>query len=105
MPIQNLELILIFISIIIGMVSLAYFYQSSSIFVNILKQPLQLISSGMMLMMLGVLLAAFITVGEINGVTLTIVGVPVQALFYVIYIVGSVFIFMGAKQFSRKPVN
>lgn len=105
MTIQNLELILIFISIIIGMISLGYFYQSSSIFVSLLKRPLQLISGGMMLMMLGVLVAAFISIAEMNGVAILIVGFPIQVLFYLVYIVGSIIIFMGARQFVHKPVN
>ncbi len=105
MTLQNLELILIFVSIIIGMVSLGYFYQSSSIFVSLLKRPLQLISAGMMLMMLGVLIAAFISIAEMDGVVLSIAGLPIQVLFYLIYIVGSVIIFLGARQFVHKPVN
>jgi hypothetical protein len=32
-------------------------------------------------------------------------GLPLQAYFYVLYIIGSVFIFFGARKFVHRPVE
>ena len=102
---QNLQLILILASLIIGMISAIYFYQSTEIFVETLQKPLKLISSGMIVISFGILLAVFIFFQQDQGNKILLFGVPIYALFYILYIIGSALIFMGAKQFTRKPIH
>lgn len=53
---------------------------------------------------IGVLLAAVITYESKFGInTLIFMGIPLQVFFYVLYIVGSVFIFVGARKFAYRP--
>lgn len=103
MDMQNFQFILVLVSLIIGMVSVVYFYQSTGIFVNLLKKPLKLISSGMILISFGILLAVFISFYQNQGYAIFIKGVPISALFFLLYIIGSIMIFIGARQFSRRP--
>ena len=86
-----------------GVVSATYFYASAGIFMNLLKKPLRLVSSGMFLIALGVLLAAFISYESGQGVNFYISGIPLSAFFYVLYIIGSIVIAIGARQFSTHP--
>jgi C4-dicarboxylate transporter len=102
---QQIQLVLIFIAVICGMVSAGYLYQSADIFVNLLRKPLRLISSGMLVITAGVLLAAFISYESQLGVVYLVYGVPISAFFYVFYIIGSVLILLGARQFTYHPVK
>jgi hypothetical protein len=102
---SQFELILVYVAVIVGVVSAGYFYDSASIFVDLLKRPLKLISSGMMVIALGVLLAAFISFEAQYGVSYAFYGVPLPALFYILYIVGSLMILGGARQFARRPIK
>jgi hypothetical protein len=101
MPYQ-VELGFIFFSILCGILSALYLYQSADIFVALLKRPLKFIAAGIMTIAAGVLLAAFISLETQTGHTLIYLGIPLQALFFVLYIIGSIFIFLGARQFVRK---
>jgi hypothetical protein len=100
---DTVGLILIFISVIVGVVSAAYFYISIGIFMDALKRPLKLISSGMFIIALGVLLAAFISYESDQGIVLMLYNIPLSAYFYVLYILGSLMIAMGARQFTHRP--
>ena len=100
---DKIELILIFVAVITGVVSATYFYQSASIFVSLLQRPLKLISSGMMIIAVGVLLAAFISYESDQGITIIFYGFPLQAVFYLLDIVGSIIILLGARQFEYRP--
>lgn len=104
MVINNFELILILFSIIIGLLSAIYFYKSSEIFTSILQKPLKYISTGVILIMLGIFLAVFISFENSMGNVVYIYILPANALFFLLYIVGSIFIFAGARKFSHKPV-
>jgi len=97
------ELILIFAAVIIGVVSAAYFYVSAGIFMDLLKRPLKLISSGMLVIAIGVLLAAFISYEANLGISITLYGLPLQTIFYLLYIVGSIMIAFGARKFTAHP--
>lgn len=100
---DRLELIFIFFSVICGIISATYFYQSTEIFTNLLKKPLRIISSGMIVMSIGVLLAAFISYESKAGLRFTFYGVPFEAFFYVLYIVGSILILLGARKLVSRP--
>jgi hypothetical protein len=50
-----------------------------------------------------VLLAAFISYEEQQGLILYFYNLPLQALFYVIYIIGSLMIMVGARKFTYRP--
>ncbi len=102
---QQIQLVLIFIAVITGVLSATYFYVSAGIFMNLLKRPLRLISSGMFLIALGVLLAAFISYESGLGVTVILFGIPASAFFYILYIIGSITIAFGARQFATHPTN
>ncbi len=102
---EKFQLILTFSAVIMGVLAAAYLYQSADIFVNLLRKPLHLISSGMFIITIGVLLAAFISYEGSQGIMFLFYGVPISALFYILYIIGSILIFLGARQFSYKPVK
>jgi hypothetical protein len=102
MNIQSLEFVLVLVSLIIGMVSAVYFYQSTDIFLYSLKMPLKLISSGMILISFGILLAVFISYFQNQGQEILLLNIPISALFFLMYIAGSVLIFLGARQFVSK---
>ena len=100
---EKYELILIFVAVIVGVVSAAYFYVTAGIFMDLLKRPLKLISSGMFVIAIGVLLAAFISYESSIGFSAYLYGIPLQAAFYVLYIIGSVMIALGARRFTAHP--
>ena len=103
---NQLELFLVFIAVIVGVVSAGYFYQSVGIFMSALQKPLRLISSGMMVIAFGVLLAAFTSFQPQASLSGFFYGIPLEAvfyIFYVFYIAGSLMILAGARRFSRKP--
>lgn len=62
------ELVLIFVAVICGVVSASYFYLSTDIFINLLQKPLKYIASGMFIISLGVLMAAFISYESKQGI-------------------------------------
>ena len=104
MMINTFELVLILFSLIVGLLSALYFYQSTDIFTSILQRPLKYISTGVIMIILGIFLAVFIAFEQSIGRVVFIYTVPLEVLFFLLYIIGSVFIFIGARQFSHKPV-
>lgn len=100
---DKFELVFIFVSVICGVISATYFYQSTEIFTSLLKRPLRMISSGMIVMSLGVLLAAFISYEAKMGLKFSFYGIPFEAFFYGMYIIGSIFILLGARKLVSKP--
>ncbi len=101
---DTFELILILVSLIIGMLSALYFYESTDIFTGLLQKPLKYISTGFIMIMFGVLIAVFILYQEkLNNAVYLFNFIPLQALFFLLYIVGSIFIYIGARQFSVRP--
>jgi hypothetical protein len=102
---KTLELVLVLFSLIVGMLSALYFYQSTSIFTSLLQKPLKYISTGVIMIMLGIFLAVFISFEQSLGYAVYVYTIPLNALFFLLYIFGSVFIFIGARQFSRRPTN
>ncbi|MDD5165391.1 MAG: hypothetical protein PHG25_02540 [Candidatus Pacebacteria bacterium] len=100
---DKLQLILIFVAVICGVVSATYFYTSAGIFMHLLRKPLRLISLGMFLIAIGVLLAAFISYEAQFGLDFYVGGIPLSAFFYILYIIGSVVIGFGARQFATHP--
>jgi hypothetical protein len=100
---NQFELGLVFFSVLCGVLSATYLYRSADIFVTILKRPLKYISSGIMTIAAGVLLAAFLSYESQLGVSFVYFGIPLQAVFFLLYIVGSILIFIGARQFSLRP--
>ncbi len=96
------ELILVFVAVMVGVISAAYFYTSTDIFNALLKRPLKLISTGMFIISIGVLLAATISYEASLGINLFFYGFPLSAYFYVLYIIGSIMILLGARKFTHK---
>lgn len=98
------EIILVFVSVILGVISAAYFYFSANIFehLSLLKKPLKLISTGMFIIAIGVLIGAYISYEAQQGINLYLYNVPLQVFFYILYIIGSVFIFLGARRFTHR---
>ena len=97
------QLIFIFVAVMCGVLSTAYFYISTNVFMDLLKRPLKLISTGMTIMTIDVLLAAFITYESSLGMRFSFFGLPLEAIFFVFYIIGSVLIGVGARQFTHRP--
>ncbi len=99
------ELVLIFIAVIVGVITAAYIYLSAESFprLRLFQSSLKYIALGMFIIAIGVLLAAFISYEAKQGFDLLLYGVPLQAFFYVLYIIGSVFILMGARRFTARP--
>ena len=100
---DNIRMILITIAVLAGAISILYFYFSADIFVNLLKRPLRFISVGMLLIDIGVLFVTFFSYGALKGEDFALLGVPLSTYFYIFYVVGSVLVILGAKQFKRSP--
>src|SRR4051812_41709534 len=100
---SQIELIMIFSSVIFGVIAAAYFYTSAGIFMDLLKRPIRLIASGMLVISIGVLVAAWISFEQTQGYDMILYGIPVAAYFYVLYIVGSILILLGARKFTHRP--
>lgn len=98
---EQIELVLIFGATIVGVVSAAYFYSSTDIFIRLIGRPFRFIASGVLLIMIGVLIAAFISYADRLGVLILFYELPLQVFFYILYISGSLLIVHGAKTFSR----
>lgn len=98
------ELIFIFASVIIGVIAAAYFYLSTDTFkhLHLLQRPIKWIAGGIFLIAIGVLTAAFISYEEQRGFILYFYDLPLQALFYIIYIIGSLMIMVGARRFTYR---
>ena len=103
MSLDTFQLVLILFSLIVGMLSALYFYESTDIFTELLQKPLKYISTGVIMIMLGIFLAVFISFEHSIGNVVYIYIFPLNILFFLLYIIGSVFIFMGARKFSHKP--
>ncbi|OHA16438.1 MAG: hypothetical protein A3C79_02340 [Candidatus Taylorbacteria bacterium RIFCSPHIGHO2_02_FULL_45_28] len=101
------ELIFIFASVIIGVVSASYFYISAGVFdrLNLLQRPLKWIAAGMFIIAIGVLMAAFISYEAKLGFELIFYGLPLQVLFYILYIIGSLMILIGARRFTHRSLK
>jgi putative Ca2+/H+ antiporter (TMEM165/GDT1 family) len=99
------ELIFIFFSVIVGVVSAAYFYLSTGAFehLHLLQRPIKWVAAGIFLIAIGVLMAAFISYEEQQGLQLFFYELPLQVLFYIVYIIGSLLILFGARQFTYRP--
>lgn len=102
---DQFELILIFVAVIIGVVTAAYISLSAESFprLRLFQSSLKYIALGMFVIAIGVLLAAFINYEAKQGFDLLLYGVPLQAFFYVLYIIGSIFILIGARRFTVRP--
>jgi len=100
---DKFELVFIFFSVICGVLSATYFYQSTDIFTSLLKRPLRMISSGMIVMSVGVLLAAFLSYEAKMGFRFAFYSIPLEALFYFLYIIGSIIILFGARRLVSHP--
>ncbi len=99
---NQIEITLIFSAVIVGVLSAAYFYLATDIFINLLKIPLKLISAGMLIISAGVLLSAFISYESSQGIILTLSGYPLSVYFYILYIIGSLLIAFGARGFTHR---
>ncbi len=101
------ELILIFVAVIVGVVTAAYFYISAEGFAHLrlFQSSLKYLATGTFIIALGVLIAAFIDYEAKLGFDLFLYDVPLQAVFYVLYIVGSIFIIAGARRFTSRPTE
>jgi hypothetical protein len=99
----TLELILIFVAVICGVLSATYFYQISDSFPRVMKSAIKWIAWGMLVIASGVLIAAYISYAERFGAAIYLYGFPLQAYFFILYIVGSVFIAVGAHKFVTSP--
>lgn len=97
------ELLLIFIAVIVGVISAAYFYVSVGVFMPLLQKPLRWIAAGVLVIATGILLAAFISYESSRGIELIFYGVPLSAYFYMLYIIGSIMIALGAHKFTHHP--
>ena len=100
---EQFQIVFIFASVIIGVISAAYFYVSAGIFMDFLKWPIKVIAAGMFVITIGVLLAAYISYESSLGVSLLVRNIPFSAIFYVVYIVGSVMIAIGARGLKHRP--
>jgi len=99
------ELILIFVAVIVGVITAGYIYMSAESFprLRLFQSSLKFIALGMFVIVTGVLLAAFISYEAKLGFDLLLYGIPLQAFFYILYIFGSISIFIGARKFTSRP--
>lgn len=95
---------MIFSAVIVGVTSAGYLYQSVSPLLGGIRKALRLFSFGMLLITFGVLVAASIIFSPNLGFPLSPYTNALSALFYLLFIAGSVLILLGGRQFnSRRP--
>ena len=102
---EQAKLILIILVTGIVAISVGYLYLSANIFVNALKKPIRLVSLGMFLIDLGVLLVGVVSYQTFLGSDFMFLDISLSQYFYVLYVAGSMFVIMGARQFSHRPTQ
>ncbi len=102
---EQTKLILIILVTGIVAISVGYLYLSSNIFVNALKKPIKLVSFGMFLIDIGVLLVGVVSYQTYLGFDLTLLDISLSQYFYIFYVAGSMFVIVGARQFSHRPAQ
>ena len=100
---DSIKTILILSGVVVAAFSIAYLYFSANIFVDILKRPIRLISWGMLLIDFGVLLVTVISYEASQGRDLSLFNISLSVYFYVLYLVGSILVVWGARQFKHSP--
>jgi len=100
---SDIKLVAVISAVIIAAFSIAYLYFSADIFVNVLRKPLRLISWGMYCLDFGVLLVTIVSYEAANGHYLSLAGIQLGVFFYLFYVVGSVLIILGAREFKHSP--
>ena len=100
---NNLELVLVLFAMIVGLISSLYFYQSADIFVISLQKPLKYISTGITMIILGIFLAVFISFEYSIGNIIYVYTLPLNFIFFLLYLIGTLLIFIGARKFSHRP--
>ncbi len=101
---SQIQAIMIFSAVIVGVSSAGYLYQSVSPLLGGIRKALRLFSFGMLLITFGVLVAASIIFSPNLGFPLSPYTNALSILFYVLFIAGSILILLGGRQFnSRRP--
>ncbi len=102
MTTADIQAIMIFSAVIVGVVSAGYLYQSVSPFLSALRKAMRLISFGMLLITFGVLTAASIIFSPELGYPLSAYQNALSILFYLLFIIGSILILLGGRQFTAR---
>jgi hypothetical protein len=97
------QLIIIISAIVIGGGAILYFYFEADIFMDILKRPLRMISTGMFAIDLAVVLLVFIAYQSTTGGKVDFMGIQLSTIFYALYFAGSLAIIFGARKFTYRP--
>ena len=107
MTIDKLQALLIFFAVMCGVLSAGYMYQSVvGIFFPALRKALRYIALGMVSFTVGVFLAAMIVFSSQLGLTsIAPYENALSAGFYILYIIGSILIVIGARQFAFRPAK
>ena len=98
----QIQAVMIFSAVIVGVTSAGYLYQSVSPFLTALRKALRLISFGMLLITFGVLVAASIIFSPQLGYPPPSYQLVLSVLFYVLFIIGSILILLGGRQFTGR---
>jgi hypothetical protein len=104
----EIQAVMIFSAVIVGVTSAGYLYQSVSPLLGGIRKALRLFSFGMLLITFGVLVAASIIFSpNLNfGFPLSPYQNALSILFYLLFIAGSILILLGGRQFnSRRPAK
>lgn len=107
MTTAQIQGIMIYSSVLCGVLSAGYMYQSViDIFMPGLRKALRLIALGLVCFTFGVLLAAFIIFSPELGVSIDPHYINIlSAGFYMLYIIGSILVIMGARRFALRPAK
>ena len=106
MTANQLQAALIFFAVMCGIVSAGYMYQSVvGIFFPALRNALRYIALGMVSFTFGVFLAAIVIFSSELGLSIASYVDLLSAGFYILYIVGSILIVIGARQFAFRPAQ
>ncbi len=99
---------MIFVAVICGVFSAGYMYESViKIFMPGLRKALRLIALGLTCFTFGVLLASLLVYSPELGVAISVSPYAnlLSAVFYLIYILGSLLVFLGSRQFNARPAR
>ena len=105
MTTPEIQAVMIFSAVIVGVVSAGYLYQSVSPFLTALRKAMRLIAFGMLLITFGVLTAASIIFNPELGYPLSPYTNALSALFYLLFIAGSILILLGGRQFTARAAK
>jgi len=105
MTTPEIQAIMIFSAVIVGVISAGYLYQSGEPVLTALRKAMRMIAFGMLLITFGVLVAASIIFSPELVIHCRHIRMPCRCFLYLLFIAGSILILLGGRQFTARPAR